>query len=98
MLRQQYAERPARPAAHATGATLPRWNVTLRRFVARVVERTLGECLAPNPRVGLLVLLVIVGLLGIIALTLSIGNALLVLLAAVVMRVSCERRRPARRR
>ncbi|HVV18634.1 MAG TPA: hypothetical protein VHF06_04315 [Pseudonocardiaceae bacterium] len=96
MLGQQYAERPTETVT-PPGRTLPHWNIALRRFVAVVLERTLGECWAPNPRVGLLVLLVIVGLLAIIAVTLSVGNALLVLLAAVVMRISCERRRPARR-
>jgi hypothetical protein len=94
MLRQRYAERPT-DTVPATSHRTPPKNVTARRFVARALERTLGECLAPNPRSGLLVLVAIVVLLGIIAVTLSVGNALLVLLAAVVMRVSCERgRRP----
>jgi hypothetical protein len=95
MLRQQYAQRPTEKVTPA-GRTLPHWNIRLRRFAATVLERTLGECWAPNLKVGLLVLLAIVSLLGIIAVTLSVGNALLVLLAAVVMRISCERRGPAR--
>jgi hypothetical protein len=95
MSRQRYAERPTLLVADPTSRTLPHWNITVRRFVGTVLERTLGECLAPNTRTGLLVLTVILGLLAVIAVTLSVGNALLVLLAAVVMRVSCERR-PAR--
>lgn len=94
MLRQRYAERPTDTAPTTSHRTRPPGNVTARRYVARALERMLGECLAPNPRSGLLVLVAIVCLLGVIAVTLSIGNALLVLLAAVVMRVSCERSRP----
>jgi hypothetical protein len=96
MLRQQYVEPPSteqvgdqgRPAI---GRALPQWQVTLRRSVHMVLERCLGECFAPNARIGLLVVLLIIGLLTIIAMTLSVGNALLVLLVAVVMRISCER-------
>ena len=93
MLRQRYAERPATTAPTTHRTQQPR-NVPLRRLVVSVLERTLGECLAPNPRSGLLMLVAIACLLGVIAVTLSVGNALLVLLAAVVMRVSCDRRRP----
>jgi hypothetical protein len=68
--------------------------MTLRRLVIRVLDRTLGECWAANPRRGLLMLLAVVSLLAVIAITLSVGNAALVLLAAVAMRITCERRRP----
>jgi hypothetical protein len=86
LLRQQYAEQPS------NSRRLPDWRITLRRGARVVVERALGECLAPTLTIGLLVLLAIVGLLGIIAMTLSVGNAALVLLAGVIMRISCERR------
>jgi hypothetical protein len=95
MLRQQYAEQSdqhtdtVRPGA---GRTLPPWRITVRRWLAVACERILGECWAPNPRTGLLVLLVIIGLLAVIAVTLSVGNALLVLVVAAVMRLACERR------
>jgi hypothetical protein len=93
MLRQQdadqtYLPRSVRPARH----TLPGWRITLRRVVMTVVERLLGHCLAATATRGVLVLLAIVGLLAVITVTLSIGNALLVLLAGVIMRVSCEYR------
>jgi hypothetical protein len=102
MLRQQHAEQApttevddaVRPPA---GRSLPPWRVALRRWVTVVLERTLGECWAPNPRTGLLVLLAIGVLLATIAVTLSVGNALLVLVVSVVMRVSCDRRGPFRR-
>jgi hypothetical protein len=95
MLRQQYAEQSdqhtdtVRPGA---GRTLPPWRIAVRRWLAVACERILGECWAPNPRTGLLVLLVIIGLLAVIAVTLSVGNALLVLVVAAVMRLACERR------
>ncbi|HEX5404036.1 MAG TPA: hypothetical protein VFX16_17250 [Pseudonocardiaceae bacterium] len=96
MLRQHYAERSSseqpdtdQPSA---GRVLPQWQITTRRWLAVTCERILGECWAPNPRTGLLVLLLIIVLLGIIAVTLSIGNALLVLVVAAVMRIACERR------
>jgi hypothetical protein len=101
MLRQQYAEQATTEQdadAPSVGRTLPQWRVVLRKSVGTVLERTLGECWAPNPRTGLLVLLLIIGLLGIIAVTLSVGNALLVLVVSVVMRVSCDRRGPFARR
>lgn len=95
MLRQQFAERPtAHTDVPSRRRTLPQWNVTLRRLVTVVLDRTLGECWAPTPTRGVLVLLTIVSLLAIIAVTLSVGNAALVLLAAVAMRITCERRRP----
>lgn len=96
MSRQRYAERPAPLVPSTTGPARSHWNVTTRRIVARVLEQTLGECLAPTPRSGLLVLVTIIALLAVIAVTLSVGNALLVLLAGTVMRISCERRRPVR--
>lgn len=76
---------------HPVGRGLPSWRIATRRVVTTVVERALGECLAPTPTIGLLVLAGIAGLLAIIAVTLSPGNALLVLLAGVLMRISCER-------
>lgn len=96
MSRQRYAERPTRQIPTTPVRTAPPWNVTVRRMLARVPERALGECLAPTPRSGLLVLVTVVALIGVIAVTLSVGNALLVLLAAAAMRVSCERRGRAR--
>jgi hypothetical protein len=73
---------------------VPRRAVVPRRVVVAVVERALGERWAPTPGRGVLVLLAIAALLGVIALTLSVGNALLVLFVAVVMRVACEYRNP----
>jgi hypothetical protein len=97
MLRQQYAERPtADTPAPPDRLTLPRWNVALRHIVTVVLERTLGERLAPTPRAGLSILLAVAALLVIIAVTLSVGNAALVLLAVVIMRVGCERGGPRR--
>lgn len=90
MLRQDYAEQTA--LAPPTGRTMPSWRITLRRLVLLVVERALGTCLAPTPTRGVLVLLAILGLLTVITVTLSIGNALLVLLAGAIMRISCEYR------
>jgi hypothetical protein len=78
--------------AHPTGSGLPGWRIATRRVVTNVVERALGECLAPTPTIGLLVMAAIAGLLAIIAVTLSPGNALLVLIAGVIMRISCEHR------
>jgi len=74
------------------GSGLPGWRIATRRVITTVVERALGECLAPTPAIGLLVMAAIAGLLAVIALTLSPGNALLVLLAGVIMRISCEHR------
>jgi hypothetical protein len=101
MLRQQYVDQPSTEqvgdggtpdaAGPSTGRALPEWQVTLRRSTHMVLERCLGECFAPNARVGLLVVALIIGLLSVIAMTLSVGNALLVLLVSVVMRISCER-------
>jgi len=75
-----------------TGSGLPGWRIATRRVITTVVERALGECLAPTPTIGLLVMAAIAGLLAIIAVTLTPGNALLVLLAGVIMRISCEHR------
>jgi hypothetical protein len=80
------------PTAHPTGSGLPGWRIATRRVITTVAERTLGECLAPTPTIGLLVMAAIAGLLAIIAVTLSPGNALLVLLAGIIMRLSCEHR------
>lgn len=77
---------------HPAGPGLPGWRIATRRVITTVVERALGECLAPTPTIGLLVMAAIVGLLAIIAVTLTPGNALLVLLAGVIMRISCEHR------
>ena len=95
MLRQDYAEQTA-PAPTPVTATpaggMPSWRITLRRFVMLIVDRALGTCLTPTPMRGLLVLLAILGLLTVITVTLSIGNALLVLLAGAIMRINCEYR------
>jgi hypothetical protein len=100
MLRQ-YAEQSSPETAwssgdsttvHPAGAGLPGWRIATRRVITTVVERALGECLAPTPTVGVLVMAAIAGLLAIIAVTLTPGNALLVLLAGVIMRISCEHR------
>ncbi|HEX4722864.1 MAG TPA: hypothetical protein VH333_10145 [Pseudonocardiaceae bacterium] len=94
MLRQDYAEQTTpQPSERTTGRAQPGWRIALRRGVRGVVTRALGVCLAPTPARGVLVLLAIVGLLAVITVTLSVGNALLVLLAGVIMRVSCEYRR-----
>lgn len=90
MLRQQYAEpadAPARPAR-----SLPHWQVVARHWFGVALERVMGECWMDRPRQALLVLGVILALLTVIALTLSVGNALLVAFVAIVMRVACERR------
>lgn len=95
MLRQDYAEQTtpaATPVAAAPTGGMPSWRIALRRLVLFVVDRALGTCLAPTPMRGVLVLLAILGLLTVIAVTLSIGNALLVLLAGAIMRISCEYR------
>jgi hypothetical protein len=98
---QRYAEQSssgtAQPSADSvvpahSNTGLPDWRVALRRGVTTVVERALGECLAPTPTKGMLVLLAIFGLLAVITVTLSLGNALLVLLAGVIMRITCEYR------
>jgi hypothetical protein len=78
--------------ANPVGSGLPGWRIATRRVVTNVVERALGECLAPTPTIGVLVMAAIAGLLAIIAVTLSPGNALLVLIAGVIMRISCEHR------
>jgi hypothetical protein len=100
MLRQ-YAEQSspetATPSGDSTtvpptGSGLPGWRIATRRVITTVVERALGECLAPTPTIGVLVMAAIAGLLAIIAVTLTPGNALLVLLAGVIMRISCEHR------
>jgi hypothetical protein len=103
MLRLDYAEqtspengattdtRPA-PTAGRELPGLPGWRIALRRAVLFVVERALGQCLGATPTRGALVLVAVVGLLAVITVTLSVGNALLVLLAGVIMRISCEYR------
>jgi hypothetical protein len=83
---------PAGDSTHPAGSGLPGWRIATRRVITTVVERALGECLAPTPTIGLLVMAAIAGLLAIIAVTLTPGNALLVLLAGVIMRISCEHR------
>jgi hypothetical protein len=93
MLRQDYAEQTApapTPVTERPAGGMPGWRIALRRYVLFVVDRALGTCLAPTPTRGVLVLLAILGLLAVITVTLSIGNALLVLLAGVIMRISCE--------
>lgn len=85
MLGQEYAD-------PVTGRPPPDWRVVARRRVITVCERVLGEYFVPNARTGVALLAAIVGALTVIALTLSVGNALLVLLAAVVMRIVCDRR------
>lgn len=91
MLRQQYAEQ-SEDSTVAVRPTLPQWQVVARRWLSVVVERIVGECWSPNPKLALLVLAVVVGLLVVIAMTLSIGNALLVAAVSVMMRVVCDRR------
>jgi hypothetical protein len=99
MLRQHSAEQPSSGSVGPITETVVdahpvNRRTTARRITIAVIERTLGECWSSTPKLGVLVLAMIVGLLGVIALTLSIGNALLVALVAVVMRVACERRSP----
>lgn len=91
MLRQEYAEQSEQSTVPA-GRTLPHWQVVARRWLGVALERVVGECWSPNPWAVLLVLGVIVALLVVIAVTLSVGNALLVALVGIVMRVACERR------
>lgn len=99
MLRQHYADETTQTAptagtvdTHPAGRALPGWRIAVRRVAWTVVERVLGDCLAPTPTRGVLVLLAVAGLLVVIALTLSVGNALMVLLAGAIMRISCEYR------
>lgn len=91
MLGQQYAESSTDESVTRNVPPYPHWRVAARRHTLTVCERVLGECFVPNVRTGLAVLAVVVGLLAVIAVTLSVGNALLVLLVAAVMRVVCER-------
>lgn len=99
MLGQQYADSAGELTGSAAdtgapeGRALPEWRVVTRRRVMTVCERVLGECFVPNARTGVAVLAAIIGALAVIAVTLSVGNALLVLLVATVMRIACERRR-----
>jgi hypothetical protein len=92
MLGQQYAS-GAPDTGRPPSRPLPEWRVVARRLVLTVCERVLGECFVPNARTGLAVLAAVIGALTVIALTLSIGNALLVLVVAAVMRIVCERSR-----
>lgn len=89
MLRQHDAEQ----LTDRTDAPVRR---SMSGWLRAALERVVGECW-PGPKTAVLVLFVIAGLLAVIALTLSIGNALLVALVAVVMRVACEWRPAARR-
>jgi hypothetical protein len=77
---------------HPAGSGLPGWRIATRRVITTVVERALGESLAQTPAIGLLVMATLAGLLAVIAVTLSPGNALLVLIAGIIMRLSCEHR------
>jgi hypothetical protein len=90
---QQYVEPPSADDDQRAASTLPNWQVVARRTVGTVTERILGECWAPTWQRGLLVLSVIAGLLVVIALTLSVGNAVLVAAVGAVMRIVCEQRR-----
>lgn len=94
MLGQQSAETAGTAVDTATpgGRALPDWRVVTRRRVLTVCERVLGECFVPNARTGVALLAAIIGALTVIAVTLTVGNALLVLLVAGVMRIACERR------
>jgi hypothetical protein len=92
---QRYAEPTATTADTdrlPAGTPLPPWRITARRVVLTACERAIGECFVPNAGAGLAILGSIVALLAVIAVTLSVGNALLVLLVAIVMRILCERR------
>lgn len=91
VLGRQYAG-PADAAAVPDARSMPDWRAVARRWVLAGCERALGECFVPNARTGVALLAAIAGALTVIAVTLSAGNALLVLLAAVVMRIACERR------
>lgn len=91
VLGRQYAG-PADASAAPDARPMPDWRAVTRRWVLAACERVLGECLVPNARTGVALLAAIAGALTVIAVTLSVGNALLVLLAAVVMRIACERR------
>ena len=93
MLGQQFAESPTDESVTQEARPLPEWRVMARRRVLTVCERILGECFVPNARTGVGLLAAVAGLLTVIAVTLSVGNALLVLLVAVVMRIICDRRR-----
>ena len=90
---QQYAESSEAPTAtDPIGRSLPHWQVMARRWLAISTERALGDCFQLTPASALLVLGSIAALLVVIALTLGVGNALLVACVGVVMRVACERR------
>jgi hypothetical protein len=92
MSEQRYVEPSTQDERRPAASTLPDWQVTARRIVGTVTERILGECWAPTWQRGLLVLGLLAGLLAIIAVTLSVGNALLVAAVGGVMRILCERR------
>jgi hypothetical protein len=92
-LGQQHTKHSEGPTVtEPVGWSLPRWQVVTRRWLAVAIERALGDCFQLSPRAALLVLGSITALLVVIALTLSIGNALLVAGVGVVMRVACEPR------
>ncbi len=90
---QQYVKPPSADDEQRSASTLPNWQVVARRTVGTLSERILGECWAATWQRGLLMLSLIAGLLVVIAVTLSVGNALLVGAAGAVMRILCEHRR-----
>lgn len=67
----------------------------VRRRAARLLDQLLGDWWAPSRKVAALVLLLIIGLVGIIALTLGPVSAGLVVAAGAAMRLCCD---PPRRR
>lgn len=101
MLRQHYAEQSDAPTVLGSPVTeparrsLPHWQVVARHWFGVVLERVVGEYW-PKPRTAVLVFAVIVALFVVIGLTLSVGNAVLVAVVAIVMRFVCEHR-PVRR-
>ena len=96
-LGQQYVEDSETASGTVTtteqlGRSLPHWQVVARRWLAVATERALGECFSMRTKSALAVLGSVVALLVVIALTLSVGNALLVAGVGVTMRIACERR------
>lgn len=77
-------------------ASAPARESAVRRGLLAFTERALGERFAPSLRVALPTLLLVVVLIGVIAYTLSVVNALIVIAAAVIMRISCDRRHAAK--
>lgn len=76
----------------AVDARPPTRRALAGRWLLRFVERAFGECFALSLPLAVLALVAVAVLLAVIAYTLSVANAVLVVAAAVAMRITCERR------